>query len=141
MNTGLGAGVTRALATAKRLEMSEARKGRLRKHCFWEKIRYIENTEESSKKHANEKQDMPTPPSLPSPSVREWCVSTRGSSSPVAQTLKGTPTMRETWVPFLGWQDPLEEGMATHTTPPAWRVPWTEEPAGLQSTGSQSQTR
>ena len=41
----------------------------------------------------------------------------------------------------LGWEDPLEEGMATHSSVHAWRIPWTEEPGGLQSTGSQSQTR
>ena len=45
--------------------------------------------------------------------------------------------MQETWVRFLGWEDSLEEGMATHSSTPAWRVPWTEEPGGLQSTGSQ----
>ena len=42
---------------------------------------------------------------------------------------------------ILGWDDRLEEGMATHSSILAWRVPWTEEPGGLQSTGSQSQTR
>ena len=41
------------------------------------------------------------------------------------------------WVPFLGREDPLEEGMATHSSILAWRIPWTEEPGGLQSTGSQ----
>ena len=39
-------------------------------------------------------------------------------------------------VQFLGWEDPLEEGMATHSSILAWRIPWTEEPDGLQSTGS-----
>ena len=39
------------------------------------------------------------------------------------------------WVPSLGWEDPLEEGMATHSSILAWRIPWTEEPGGLQSTG------
>ena len=48
--------------------------------------------------------------------------------------------MWETWVLFLGWEDPLEEGMATHFSILAWRIPWTE-PGGLQSMGSQSQTR
>ena len=43
-------------------------------------------------------------------------------------------------VQFLGWEDPLEEGMATHSSILAWRIPWTEEPGGLQSTGSQSDT-
>ena len=44
---------------------------------------------------------------------------------------------RETWVRSLCWEDPLEEGMATHSSIPAWRIPWTEEPGGLQSMGSQ----
>ena len=43
----------------------------------------------------------------------------------------------ETWVRSLGWEDPLEEEMATHSTILAWRIPWTEEPGGLQSTGLQ----
>ena len=42
-----------------------------------------------------------------------------------------------TWVRSLGWKDPLEKGMATHCTILAWRIPWTEEPRGLQSIGSQ----
>ena len=41
--------------------------------------------------------------------------------------------MQETWVQFLGWEDPLEEGMATHFSILAWRIPGTEEPDGLQS--------
>ena len=41
----------------------------------------------------------------------------------------------------LGWEDPLEKEMATHSSILAWRIPWTEEPGGLQSTGSQSRTR
>ena len=41
-------------------------------------------------------------------------------------------------VQALGWEDPLEEGMATHSSIPAWRIPWTEEPGGLQSIGSQT---
>ena len=45
--------------------------------------------------------------------------------------------MRETWIQSLGWKDPLEVGMATHSSILAWRIPWTEEPGGLQSTGSQ----
>ena len=46
-------------------------------------------------------------------------------------------TMQETQVRSLGWKDPLEEGMATCSTVLAWRIPWTEEPGGLQSMGSQ----
>ena len=45
--------------------------------------------------------------------------------------------MQETWVPSLGWEDPLEEKIATHSSTLAWKIPWTEEPGGLQSTGSQ----
>ena len=45
--------------------------------------------------------------------------------------------MQETWVPYLGWEDPLEEGMATHSSILARRIPWTEEPGGLQSMGLQ----
>ena len=45
--------------------------------------------------------------------------------------------MQETWFPSLGWEDPLEKGMATHSSILAWRIPWTEEPDRLQSMGSQ----
>ena len=48
--------------------------------------------------------------------------------------------MQETRVRSLGWEDPLEEEMASHSSILVWRIPWTEEPGGLQSTGSQSQT-
>ena len=58
-------------------------------------------------------------------------------SALVAQTVKNLPAMRETWVRSLGWEDPLEEGMATHSSILAWRVPWTEEPGCLQFIGSQ----
>ena len=56
---------------------------------------------------------------------------------PVAQTVKNLPATQETRVRFLGWEDPPEEGMATHSSILAWRIPWTEEPGGLQSMGSQ----
>ena len=59
----------------------------------------------------------------------------------VAQRLKCLPAMRETWVWSLGREDLLEKKMATHSSILAWRIPWTEEPGGLQSTGSQSRTR
>ena len=56
----------------------------------------------------------------------------------VAQRLKHLPLMRETWVQSLDWEDPLEEGMATHSSIfVVWRIPWMEEPGGLQSTGLQ----
>ena len=54
--------------------------------------------------------------------------------------LNGKEPTQETWIRSLGWEDPLEEGMATHSSIFAWRVPWTEEPEGLQSIVSQSQT-
>ena len=49
--------------------------------------------------------------------------------------VKNPPAMQETQVPSLGWEDPLEKGMATHSGILAWRIPWTEEPGGLQSRG------
>ena len=55
----------------------------------------------------------------------------------VAQRLKHLPAMRETWVQYLGREDPLEKEMATHSSILAWKIPWTEEPGGLQSMGSQ----
>jgi len=51
--------------------------------------------------------------------------------------VKNLPAMWETGVRSLGWEDPLEEGMATHSSILAWRIPWTEEPGGLQSMVSQ----
>ena len=51
----------------------------------------------------------------------------------VAQDVKNLPAMQETQVQFLGWEDPLEKGRATHCSILAWRIPWTEEPSGLQS--------
>ena len=55
----------------------------------------------------------------------------------VAQTVKHPPAMLETPVQSLGWEDPLMKGMATHSSILAWRIPWTEEPSGLQSMGLQ----
>ena len=55
----------------------------------------------------------------------------------VAQLVKNPPGLRETWVQSLGWKDPLEKGKPTHSSILAWRIPWTEEPGGLESTGSQ----
>ena len=56
-------------------------------------------------------------------------------ASLVAQTVKNLPAMQETWVPSHSQEDPLEEGMETHFNILAWRIPWTEEPGGLQSMG------
>ena len=55
----------------------------------------------------------------------------------VAQRLKRLPAMQETWVRSLGREDPLEKKTATHSSFLAWSIPWTEEPGGLQSMGSQ----
>ena len=53
----------------------------------------------------------------------------------MAQLVKNLPAMQEPWVQSLGWEDPLEKGMAAHSSILAWRIPWTEEPGGLQSRG------
>ena len=58
-------------------------------------------------------------------------------ASLVAQLVKKPPVMRETWVQSLGDEETLEEGVATHSSILAWRIPRTEEPGGLWSTGSQ----
>ena len=55
----------------------------------------------------------------------------------MAQMVKNPPAMPETVVGSLGGEEPLKKGMATHSSVLAWRIPWTEEPGGLQSTGSQ----
>ena len=80
-------------------------------------------------------------------SMREALGSTPSTSIfilgfPVAQTVKNLPAMEETWVRFLGQEDPLEKGMTTCSSILAWRIPWTEEPGGLQSMGvAKSQTQ
>ena len=58
-------------------------------------------------------------------------------TSLVAQMVKHPPTMQETWVRSLSQEDPLEKEMATPCSILAWKIPWTEEPGGLQSMGSQ----
>ena len=55
----------------------------------------------------------------------------------MAQMVKNPPAMEETRVQSLGWEDPLEKGMAAVSSILAWRIPWREEPGGLQSMGSQ----
>ena len=55
----------------------------------------------------------------------------------MAQLVKNLPAMPETWAQSLGWEDPLEKETATHSSILAWKIPWTEEPGGLQSMGSQ----
>ena len=58
-------------------------------------------------------------------------------TSLLAQMVRSLPAMRETWVRSLGWEDPLEKEMATHSSILAWKIPWTEEPGRLQSMGLQ----
>ena len=53
----------------------------------------------------------------------------------VAKAVKNLPVMQEMWVRSLGWDDPLEKGMATHSSVLAWRIPWMEEPGGLSPWG------
>ena len=60
-----------------------------------------------------------------------------GWASLVAQLVKNPPAMQETWFRYLGWEDPLEKKMATHSSILAWRIPSTEEPGGLQFMGLQ----
>ena len=62
-------------------------------------------------------------------------------ASLVAQMVKNLPAVQETKFRSLGGDDPLEKGMATHSSILAWVIPWTEEPGGLQSMGSQSQAQ
>ena len=62
----------------------------------------------------------------------KWCMGFPGGS-----VVKNLPAMWETWVGSLDWEDPLEEGMATHSSILAWRIPWTEEPGELPFIGSQ----
>ena len=58
----------------------------------------------------------------------------------MAQTVKNLPAMHKTWVRSLGCEDPLEEGTAVHSSILAWRIPWIEEPDGLQTIGLQRVT-
>ena len=62
-------------------------------------------------------------------------------ASLIAHLAKNLSAMQETWVQSLGWEDPLEKEMAAHSSILAWEISWTEEPGGLQSMGSQTQTR
>ena len=69
----------------------------------------------------------------------KWAV-IGGFASLVAQRVKNLPSVQETWSRSLGWEDPLEKGMAINSSIFAWRIPWTEEPGGLQPVGLQSRT-
>ena len=61
----------------------------------------------------------------------------REGGFPGGSVVKNLPAKQEMWVQPLGWKDPLEEEMTTHSSILAWKIPWTEEPGGLQSMGSQ----
>ena len=65
-----------------------------------------------------------------------WSFSFSISPTLVAQFVENLPAMQETWVWFLGWEDPLEKEMAAHSNVLAWRIPWTEEPSESQTMGS-----
>ena len=67
--------------------------------------------------------------------LTDWEQKKSPHASLVAQTVKRLPTMRETLVRSLGWENPLEKEMATHSNTLAWKIPWMEEPGGLQSRG------
>ena len=77
---------------------------------------------------------FPSPGDLPNPRIelispvlaRKFFI-----TSLVAQLVKNLPAMQDTWVRFVGWEDPLEKEMATHSSILAWRIQWTEEPGGL----------
>ena len=62
---------------------------------------------------------------------------TTGAEGSGGSQVKNLPSVQETRVPSLGQEDPLEKGMETHFSVLAWRIPWTQEPGGLQSMGSQ----
>ena len=59
-----------------------------------------------------------------------WCIVVIEASLVAQMTIKNPPTMQETWVPFLGWEDLLEKEMATHSSILTWEIQWTEEPGG-----------
>ena len=83
---------------------------------------------------------FPTPEDLPDPGLNQCLLSWQANSSllhHLAQTVKNLPAMRETWVWYLGQEDPLEKGMSTHSSILAWRIPCTEETGRLQSIGLQ----
>ena len=74
---------------------------------------------------------------LAPPPQKKWGLKGIFQSSLVAQMVKHLPTMWETQVQSLGWEDPLEKEMAPHSSTLAWKIPWTEEPGRLQSMGLQ----
>ena len=81
------------------------------------------------------RRDLFADPVLLSPGF--WFAGWFTEASPVTQTVKNLPATQETWVWSRGWEDSLEKGTATHSSILVWRIPWTEEPGGLESMGSQ----
>ena len=69
--------------------------------------------------------------------IKQIVAKLKNAFSLVSQMVRDLPTMRETWVRSLGWEDPLEKEIATHSSTLAWKIPWMEEPGGLQTMGSQ----
>ena len=69
--------------------------------------------------------------------MKKFIKNAKIGTSLMAQVVKHLPAMQKTWVRSLGREDPLEKEMATHSSTLAWKIPWTEEPGGLQSTGMQ----
>ena len=68
---------------------------------------------------------------------RVWVNINKRGTSLVSQRVKCLPAMQDTWIQSLGWEDPLEKEMATHSSTLAWKIPWMEEPDRPQSMGSQ----
>ena len=84
--------------------------------------------------------DLPNPGSRTLQSQLQELLVCAGSPElgfPSGSAVKNLPAMQETWIRSLGWEDPLEKEMATHSSVHAWKIPWTEEPGGWQSLGSQ----
>ena len=71
-----------------------------------------------------------------SPALAGGFFTTSATWETLDSVVKNLPAEQETWVQSLGWEDPLEEEMATHSSIPAWEIPWTEDPGWLQSMGS-----
>ena len=85
---------------------------------------------------------FPSPGDLPNPGIEPRSPTLQVDSLPAEppgkpQKVKNLPAMQETWVQSLGQENPLEKVMATHSNILSWRIPWTEEPGGLQSMGLQ----
>ena len=68
---------------------------------------------------------------------KNFSLRNKEAASVVTHMVKNLPAMQEIWVQFLRWEDPLEKGLATHSSILSWRIPWTEEPGGVRSMGLQ----